>query len=1111
MSELDILRSVNFEWTLHLKSIWSDEIYDVPRLHRPVRDEIIDKAKQLSQSSRQLTPIGEVIVGIGGTGKTHLLSSIRKAIFEMGQWFVLVDMIDVRDFEETVLLGYIDSLQTKYTDTKLQYEVVLERFLEKGGIDNISLEDLGGCEKEDLIAKVTDIIRRLRHVYHPELRKYQDVFRALIYFHSYELSLSDIGYNFLIGLEMDDEEKRHYGFSKKQENYITLYEALSWIMSAGGVTVLALDQLDAIVTQHHLASGSGDQAHMNDEQKRSLAIINGIGGGLSTLYGKTRRTVIVVSCLELTWEILKNNVLSPSIDRYGEPKYLKEVNHSTIAEQIIANRLSEAFERHQFKPRYTTWPFHPTAIQALVDITPREILKKCDKERNRLLRRGRVEEITTFGEKAETIDLIVPDNPAPIIKLNQQYREYKRNVSVEHLLNEKNDEEMAKAIQSAYEYLLLETEFPANVDVHLDRDFPTDKNYAPLHTRLRLVFMDQDDREEHYCIRALLHNHANSYLARLKAAMAASGIDQDLSFRYLRLIRDKPTPNGYASQKLTEAFKQHNGRFINPSIDDLRAIVAISYIKECNESDFRIWLRKERPVTKLSIMEDTVKWLKEKLGFTQPAAVEDESSVKKETYAGTQADLEETAGESHVVKESVSEQEVKETAGESFVEAEVSEQSLEVIHDIPIGHRYIGGEIQDELRLKLAALTKHTVLLAGSGSGKTVLIKRLIEEAALAGIPSIVIDAANDLARLGEPWPNRPQSWSDDDAEKAEYYFKKVETVIWTPARETGNPMTLSPLPDFAAVQDNQDEMYLAVELAKEALKDTLAPGATPKAQKKLGILSAALEYYARRGGQGLKGFIELLADLPAEASDISNAEKLSLEMADQMRAAIHGNPLLKETGTLFDPSILFGDASSTEKTRISVLNFIGLPGLESQQVFINQLAMTLFTWVKKHPAPGNRLLRGLLVIDEAKDFVPSGKSTPCKASMNRLVAQARKYGLGLIFATQTPKSIDHNIVANCSNHFYGHANSPTAIETIADQIRQRGGSGHDVSRLGTGVFYVYSETLNDEAVKAPVKMKAPLCLSFHPSTPLSESDVLRRARESCEKIGGPKMHTAHF
>jgi DNA helicase HerA-like ATPase len=185
-----------------------------------------------------------------------------------------------------------------------------------------------------------------------------------------------------------------------------------------------------------------------------------------------------------------------------------------------------------------------------------------------------------------------------------------------------------------------------------------------------------------------------------------------------------------------------------------------------------------------------------------------------------------------------------------------------------------------------------------------------------------------------------------------------------------------------------------------------------------------------------------------------------------------------------------------SEKVRISILNFIGLVGLEQQQQFLNQLAMTLFTWIKKNPAPSDRPLRGLLVIDEAKDFVPSKGSTPCKASINRLVAQARKYGLGIIFATQAPKSIDHNIIANCSTQFYGRANSPAAIDVIKEQLIQRGGTGQDTSKLPKGQFYVFSESINP-----PIKVATPLCLSCHPATPPDESEVIKRAKTSRNSI----------
>ena len=215
-----------------------------------------------------------------------------------------------------------------------------------------------------------------------------------------------------------------------------------------------------------------------------------------------------------------------------------------------------------------------------------------------------------------------------------------------------------------------------------------------------------------------------------------------------------------------------------------------------------------------------------------------------------------------------------------------------------------------------------------------------------------------------------------------------------------------------------------------------------------------------------MEDFVALLSDLPLEAGGgITDAPKIAKEMADQLRAAIATNPLLASQGAALDPARLLR-AKNKDKTRISVINFIGLQGLTAQQEFLNQLAMALFTWIKKNPAHPEQPLQGLLVIDEAKDFIPAIQTVPCRSSVLRLAAQARKYGLGLIFATQAPKSIHHNVIANCSTQFYGQANSPAAIEVIKGQILQRGGSGG-------------------------------MCLSYHPPTPLDDGGVLERARKS--------------
>jgi hypothetical protein len=116
--------------------------------------------------------------------------------------------------------------------------------------------------------------------------------------------------------------------------------------------------------------------------------------------------------------------------------------------------------------------------------------------------------------------------------------------------------------------------------------------------------------------------------------------------------------------------------------------------------------------------------------------------------------------------------------------------------------------------IELEALRKHTAIFAGSGSGKTVLIRRIVEECALNGVSAIVLDPNNDLARLGDPWPEPPAGWGPGDARRAEDYLAHTDVVVWTPRREAGRPLSFRPLPEFRTVREDPDEFAEAVESA---------------------------------------------------------------------------------------------------------------------------------------------------------------------------------------------------------------------------------------------------------------------------------------------------------
>jgi DNA helicase HerA-like ATPase len=148
---------------------------------------------------------------------------------------------------------------------------------------------------------------------------------------------------------------------------------------------------------------------------------------------------------------------------------------------------------------------------------------------------------------------------------------------------------------------------------------------------------------------------------------------------------------------------------------------------------------------------------------------------------------------------------------------------------------------------------------------------------------------------------------------------------------------------------------------------------------------------------------------------------------------------------------------------------------------------MALFAWIKRHPASG-RPLGGLLVMDEAQTLAPSGAMTASTESTLALASQARKYGLGLIFATQAPRGIHNRIVGNAATQFYGFLNSPTQIAAAKEMAAAKASVIVDISRLSAGQFYAVGEGLPFQ------KVAMPMCLSYHPASALTAEEVLARA-----------------
>ncbi|MBL7516277.1 ATP-binding protein, partial [Frankia nepalensis] len=189
-------------------------------------------------------------------------------------------------------------------------------------------------------------------------------------------------------------------------------------------------------------------------------------------------------------------------------------------------------------------------------------------------------------------------------------------------------------------------------------------------------------------------------------------------------------------------------------------------------------------------------------------------------------------------------------------------------------------------RVPLTALRQPTVVFAGSGAGKTALVRRLVEGCALRGVSSVVLDATGELARLGDAWPAPPVGWAGGDAELAREYLEATDVVVWTPGRDDGRPLSAEGDVDPA-------ELLTPVpgRRARVSVVSLLGLAADEERQRFVGRLQLALAAWARSApatGRGLAGlFVQDEAQAFAPAGAATPSARATLALAAE--AGEHG------------------------------------------------------------------------------------------------------------------------------------------------------------------------------------------------------------------------------
>ncbi|MBM0236293.1 ATP-binding protein [Micromonospora sp. ATA32] len=1047
------LEALTFNPAATPDDVWRPSPYNVPELHERVVGEIL-RGVARARTDDNSRPLGVAMQGRAGSGKTHLLGAVRERIQQDGGYFFLVGMVSGKTFWASVALALVEGMGREEIGWGTQLRKFLRRLTSQLGIPAEVRDAVAGSQP--LTREHLDTFVRALRTHHREVgRDCQDTARALVLHGSSDFEAQDVGYAHLIGEAGDPAGRTAWGLSAAIRTPQQIVQDISRLMALTlDPTVIAVDQLDTLFAQ--TSTSLFDQhAGLEDAQARAVGLI---ADGLLTLRDVTRRTLIVVSCLPDTWELLTRSAPTPVADRFRKAVLPDRIPTVEIGRAIVEKRFAGAFDERHFVPPHPTWPIRPESFADAPTLTPRALLRRVDRHVGWCRDRGEVSELDRLIEGGG-----LPAAPSPHLDPAAQAATSPASTGTADL--RPLDERFAQLVATADVGAALD---PQTEDGHMPEllgagfaawiaeQAPTGATYKhdplpgrkpALHGRLIEVLDEATENEAHWCFRAIAHPNAVAVSARVKAACTMAGLDPEIPQRRLVLLRNGPWPSGKRTTEILDAFDAAGGLRCDIREADLRVFAALKELARAPGAAYQEWLLARQPASGTQLFRTV-------LGDRPAPARTVDPAVVDEADGGSTAPLSSDA-----------------------VQAGDDGQSIRL---------GCTTDAREPFVVNLESLRRHTVIFAGSGSGKTVLIRRLIEECARQGVSAIVLDPNNDLARLGDAWPEPPNGWGPGDDTRARDYLEHTEVVVWTPRVMAGRPLSFQPLPDFGPVRESPDEFDQAIRSAVEAL----APRAgvdrpTKLAQQGKAVLTEALLAYAKSGLVGLPGFTEFLADLPDGVSRLARAEKLGAELAEALKAAMVTDPLFGGAGAPADPGLLL-TPSPGRRARVSVISFVGLTSDQERQSFVNQLQMALFAWIKRHPA-GDRPLGGLFVMDEAQTLAPSTGNTACTASSIALASQARKYGLGLVFATQAPKGLHNQIAGNATTQFFGLLNAPAQIDAARQLAEAKGGRLPDIGLMASGQFYAAGEGFSF------VKVDTPMCLTHHPKAPLSPEEVIDR------------------
>lgn len=459
-----------------------------------------------------------------------------------------------------------------------------------------------------------------------------------------------------------------------------------------------------------------------------------------------------------------------------------------------------------------------------------------------------------------------------------------------------------------------------------------------------------------------------------------------------------------------------------------------------------------------------------------------------------------------------------------------------------LGAFYLGREYdlgakklqQDILLYDSRDLVTHAVVVGMTGSGKTGLCIDLIEEAAIDGVPSILIDPKGDLTNLLLTFPDLSaetfSEWVNPDdaarkgisvedyaAQQASQWKKglgewdqtgdriqrlrdSAEFVIYTPGSSAGIPVSI--LKSFAApppeILEDGELFQERITTTVTSLLGLLNIQADPLQSREHILISTIIGQMWRKGQDfTLESLIAQTQNPPITKIGVLDLETF-YPAKDRFGLVMALNNLLASPGFnawLEGVPLDIGQILHTTKgkPRVAIFSVAHLGDAE-RMFFVSILLNQILGWMRTQP--GTTSLRALVYMDEIFGYFPPIANPPSKRPLLTLLKQARAFGVGVVLATQNPVDLDYKGLSNTGTWFIGRLQTERDKSRVMEGLEGASVSmGGDFDRqkmeqilagLGSRVFL-----MNNTHEDAPVVFQTRWSLSYLRG-PLTRSQIKR-------------------